>query len=139
MIGRAPVTLVAAAGAVTAGIAAQAASSPVGSLAWAAAAGIGLSLMLRGAGLRVVGVLLTVIAVMGAGWSVQAGQWVAAAGFAVAAVASLGLVLWGPRWRSDRGSGGARALDPWAAMDKGEDPTDAPTDEQDMRPPCGNG
>ena len=95
--------------------------------------------MLRGAGLRVVGVLLTVIAVMGAGWSVQAGQWVAAAGFAVAAVASLGLVLWGPRWRSDRGSGGARALDPWAAMDKGEDPTDAPTDEQDMRPPCGNG
>ena len=117
MIGRAPVTLVAAAGAVTAGIAAQAASSPVGSLAWAAATGIGLSLMLRGAGLRVVGVLLTVIAVMGAGWSVQAGQWVAAAGFAVAAVASLGLVLWGPRWRSsergchqaDRGGAGEDA------------------------------
>ncbi|MBK7821235.1 MAG: hypothetical protein IPJ61_09185 [Tessaracoccus sp.] len=141
MIGRAPVTLAAAAGAVTAGIAAQAASSPVGSLAWAAAAGIGLSLMLRGVGLRVVGVLLTALAVTGAGWSVQAGQWVACAGFAVVAVAALGVVVWGPRWRTERASGSGRALDPWAAMDKGEDPTttDAPADEQDMRSQGGSG
>ena len=134
MIGRAPVTLVVAAGAVTAGIAAQAAESPVGSVAWAAAAGVGLSLMLRGAGLRVVGVLLAALATTGACWSVQAGQWVALAGFVVAAVGAAGLVVWGPRWRTERASGGGRALDPWAAMDKGEDPTDAPVDEQDMRP-----
>ncbi len=139
MIGRAPVTLVVAAGAVTAGIAAQAASSPVGSVAWAAAAGVGFSLMLRGVGLRVVGVLLAALATAGAAWSVQAGQWVAFAGFVVAAIGTLGFVMWGPRWRSGRSTGEARALDPWAAMDKGEDPTDAPTDEQDMRAHGGNG
>ncbi|MFT3886891.1 MAG: hypothetical protein QM713_01825 [Arachnia sp.] len=141
MIGRGPVTLAVAAGALTAGIAAQAAESPVGSLAWAAAAGIGLSLMLRGVGLRVVGVLVVLIGVGGAVWSAQSAQWVPLAGFVVCAVAAVGMVLWGPGWQARRGDAPERRVDAWAAMDKGDDPTESePTPgEQDMRRPGENG
>ena len=87
MTGRWPVTLLAVAGSLTAGFAAQAAGSGVASLAWALAAGLGLSLMVHGPWLRLLGVALTVLAVASGGWAAQAAQWVALGGFAVAAVA----------------------------------------------------
>lgn len=129
IIGRGPVTLVAALGAVTAGFAAQASSAPVGSLAWALAAGTGLSLMLERVGLRVVGVVCTALAVIGAAWSGQTGLWVPMVGFIVSAIALLGLFVWGPRWPARAARKSARTLDPWAAMDAGEDPTG----EQDLQ------
>lgn len=142
MTGRWPVTLLAIVGALTAGFAAQSSGSGVQAVAWALAAGIGLSLMVRGAGLRVLGAVLAVLALAGATWAGQAGLWLVLAGFAVAAAAEVGVILLGPRWayrpRTQRPGGD----DPWAAMDRGEDPTDddptqgddGGTGEQDMRP-----
>ena len=128
MTGRWAVTLLALAGALTAGFSAQAAGSGVASLGWALAAGLGLSLMLRGLQLRVLGVALTALAVAAAGWAGQAGQWVSLAGFAVSALALLGMVWWGPGWVARRRADGAHPVDLWAAMDSGADPTD----EQDV-------
>ena len=123
MTGRWPVTLFAVAGAMLAGIAAQVGSSPLASLAWALAAGVGLSLMLHGFGLRIVGVALTCLAVVGIGWAAQVGQWVALVGFVLVTVAGLGFTVRGPNWRHQRvRRQSAPGL--WQAMDPGGDPTD---------------
>lgn len=147
MTGRWPVTLLAVAGALGAGFAAQSSGSGVQAFAWALAAGIGLSLMVRGVGLRVLGVALTALAVAGAGWAGRAGLWLVVAGFAVAAVAQLGVIVWGPGWASRPRGPRAGGDDLWAAMDRGDDPTlddanaapgesdgSAPAGEQDVRP-----
>lgn len=123
MKGRWPVTLAAAFGALLAGGAAQVGGSPLASLGWALAAGVGLSLMLRGFGLRIVGVLLSVLAVVGAGWAIQEGQWVASGGFVLVVVAALGILVWGPNWRQSHSGREAAREDPWKAMDRGLDPT----------------
>jgi hypothetical protein len=117
------VTLLAALAGVVAGATAQAAGSPVASLAWALLAGVGLSLMLRGGGLRVLGVLLTVLATASAGWAVQARVWPSAAGFAVVALASVGITVAGPRWAGRSRAAVDRPRDLWQSMDAGEDPT----------------
>lgn len=123
-MGRAVVTVVALAGAAVAGIAAQAGESRVGALALALLAGIALSLMLRGSAVRILGVLLTVLAVTAAGWSAQLGEWVSFVGFVITAIASTGFVLWGPTWQKRHRSDRDRPVDFWQAMDEGDDPTD---------------
>lgn len=135
MRGRLPVTLLAAAGALTGGFAAQAAASGVQAVAWAAAAGVGLTLMLRGIGLRVVGVALAALAVAGSVWAAQAGLWVAVAGFVALVVAAFGLVVWGPGWAGRAREGREAPPDLWSAMDRGDDPTD----EQHVRGDGGAG
>lgn len=124
MTGRWAVTLLTAAGVLVAGLAAQSAGAPLASLAWALLAGIGLSLMLRGFGLRIVGMLLVALAVGGVVWGVQSAQWVPVAGFAVAGVAALGFVAWGPGWRLRQRREREVQVDYWKAMDEGDDPTD---------------
>lgn len=130
MIGRGPVTAVAVVGALVAGLAAQSAESTVGSMAWVIVSGLGLSIMLSGIPLRVLGVVLTVIGGASVARAASAHLWVAVAGFAVASVAAALMAWWGPGWvvrsRADR----PRDLDPWKAMDSGIDPTA----EQDVRP-----
>lgn len=128
MIGRAPATAAAAIGALVAGVAAQAAESSVSSLAWALAAGVGLSLMLAGLPLRVLGGLLALLAAGGVAWSAQAGLWVSLAGFVVSALGAVAIAAWGGGWVRGRG-GRVADVDPWKAMDEGVDPTD----EQDVR------
>ncbi|NHB86010.1 hypothetical protein G7085_19690 [Tessaracoccus sp. HDW20] len=123
MTGRWPVTLLAVAGALIAGVAAQTAGSSLASLAWALAAGVGLSLMLRGFGLRIVGILLAGLAVAGIGWAAQSGQWTPLVGFVATLIASLGFVVWGPAWRHRRSTGREAPADLWKAMDEGYDPT----------------
>jgi hypothetical protein len=118
-----PVTLLGAAGALTAGVAGNATGEPaISGAGWAALAGIALSLMLHGTGLRIVGILIAVLAVLGVvvvGW----GSW---AGIALVPVLVAGaLMAWaGPKW--DRGERRQRqpAKDLWSRMDAGEDPTD---------------
>ena len=124
MTGRWAFTLLTAAGALVAGLAAQSAGAPLASLAWALLAGIGLSLMLRGFGLRIVGMLLVALAVGGVVWGVQSAQWVPVAGFAVAGDAALGFVAWGPGWRLRQRREREVQVDYWKAMDEGDDPTD---------------
>ncbi|MHA6511743.1 hypothetical protein [Tessaracoccus sp. Z1128] len=123
MTRRWPVTLLALAGALTAGFSAQAGGSAVASLAWAVAAGLGLSLMLRGVPLRVLGTSLVVLAVASAGWAGQAGQWVALVGFLVALVGLLAMAWWGPGWVARPRTAGEHPVDLWKAMDEGADPT----------------
>ena len=135
MTGRWPVTLLALAGSLVAGFSAQAAGSGVASLAWAVAAGLGLSLMLRGVWLRVLGVALTALAVASAGWAWQAGQWVALGGFVATAAALLGMAWWGPAWVARATQAGDHPVDLWKAMDDGADPTG----EQDVRAAGGSG
>ena len=121
-MGRLPVTLVAAGGGVIAGVAAQAGSSAVASVAWAVLAGLGLSLMLHGRSLRVVGVFLVLLSGGGIVWAATAGQWASLVGFAVAVIGSLGFVVWGPTWvRRTRVQDAPEDL--WKAMDSGDDLT----------------
>lgn len=112
--------LVLALGALTAGMAGQAASSPVASVAWAMLAGLGVSFMVRP---RLVACLVGVLGVAGAAWALRDGLPVAGIGFLVAVAGSLALAILGT------GSSGRRTVTPetpidmWRAMDAGEDPT----------------
>lgn len=124
MTGRLPVTLLTTAAALLAGLTAQSAGSNLASLAWVLLAGVALSLMLRGFGLRIIGILLTVVAVAAAGWAVQAGQWMPLVGFCLAAVGTLGFAWFGPGWRLRQRAERRPQADLWKAMDAGEDPTD---------------
>ncbi len=124
MTGRWPVTLLAVVGALLAGVSAQAAGSTLASVGWAVAAGVGLSLMLRGFGLRVVGILLAVVSIGGIAWSAQASQWIPLAGFVLSLVASAGFVIWGPSWRHRQRTRTDAPADLWKTMDEGVDPTD---------------
>lgn len=123
MTGRLPTTLLAILGALLAAISAQVGASPLASMGWAIAAGVGLTLMLRGVGLRIVGVLIAVLGVTGAGWAVQAGAWVAGGGFVLCIVAAGGFIVWGPGWHARRSPRAAAPADLWKVMDEGGDPT----------------
>lgn len=135
MTGRLPATLLAVVGALLAVVAAHVGGSPLASPAWAIAAGIGLTLMLRGVGLRVVGVVLVALAITGAGWAIASAQWVALAGFALCVLAASAFVVWGPGWRARRPPRADAPVDLWKAMDEGGDPTD----EQGSPSPRDNG
>ena len=110
----------------------------VQALGWAAVAGVGLSAMLRGPGLRImggVGALLALVAAVSAalagGWA-----WIAVAFTAVLLVAAFSAVIRGPLWRTDSTRATREPLkDVWKQFDAGEDPTtDAGgPDERDPR------
>ena len=105
-------------------------AAAVQALGWAAAAGVGLSLMLRGPGLRVMGVLGVLLAIGAGAGAVVAGGWAwLAVPFAAAlAVAAVAAVRSGPAWRAS--SSTTRKQPPrdlWKQFDAGDDPT---TNEQ---------
>jgi len=106
------------------GLAADA--SAVQALGWAASAGVGLSAMLRGPGLRVLGALGILLAV-GAG--VSAGfaggwAWLSLIFCAILAVAAVATFRHGPAWRAKaRSREKEPARDLWKQFDAGEDPT----------------
>ncbi len=115
------VTLIGALGAVVAGFGGQSAPAAAG-MAWAALAGIGLSVMLHGFGLRIVG---PIIALMGVGGIVLGSGSIAwlAAPFALVLVAGVLMTVVGPRWVA-RKAPKKVSDDWWQRMDAGEDPTD---------------
>lgn len=101
----------------------------VQALGWAAAAGVGLSAMLRGPGLVAMGALgvalsagAGVSAALAGGWA-----WIAVVFAAVLAVAAVTTIRRGPQWRARSATRSAPAGDLWKQFDAGHDPT---TDEQ---------
>lgn len=105
-------------------------ASAVQALGWAAAAGVGLSLMLRGPGLRIMGVLGILLSVAAGASAVVAGgwAWLAVLFAAVLAVASVATVRSGPTWRRGPSATQKEPLrDLWKQFDAGDDPT---TNEQ---------
>ncbi len=106
------------------GLAADA--SAVQALGWAATAGVGLSAMLRGPGLRAMGalgVLLALAAGVSAGF---AGGWALGSLLfcVILAVAALTTFRHGPAWRAKvRSREKEPARDLWKQFDAGEDPT----------------
>lgn len=101
-------------------------AAAVQAVGWAAAAGVGLSAMLRGPGLRVMGALGVVLAVAAAISAVLDGgwAWLALVFCLVLGTAGVATLRSGPQWRS-----GARsrekepARDLWKQFDAGDDPT----------------
>lgn len=117
---------------VVAGVVAGAvAKNPIG---WALAAGSVLLLVLGRVGKRVLGIALTILAVMMAGFALTAEprEWLAGV-LALVGVVGAGLVIltadaWGRRRsRFERGGAPVDAeatpLEVWKAMDEGHDPT----------------
>ena len=105
-------------------------ASAVQALGWAAAAGAGLSLMLRGPGLRIMGVLGVLLAIAaGASAAVAGGwAWLAVAFAVVLAVAAVATIRRGPLWRAGVAATKKEpARDLWKQFDAGDDPT---TDDQ---------
>ncbi len=119
---RASTTIIGLAGAGGAAIAGNILDVPATrGVAWAGLAAIGLSLMLHGQGLRVLGVLLALLSVTGIVVSVMEQPWVVVA-FVALFVASVLFVTVGPTWRTQRPPRvQQRSL--WEELDKGEDPT----------------
>ena len=101
-------------------------ASAVQALGWAAAAGGGLSAMLRGPGLRVMGALGILLAIAGGisaglagGWA-----WVALVFCLALGVAALATFRRGPHWRSEARSQKKEPVrDLWKQFDAGDDPT----------------
>ena len=112
-------------------------ASAVQALGWAAAAGVGLSAMLRGPGLRVMGVLGTLLAVgafasagIAGGWA-----WIAAAFAVVLAVAAVATIRRGPAWRaSEAGRKREPVRDLWKQFDAGDDPTTDADEPEELDP-----
>ncbi len=98
----------------------------VQALGWAAAAGVGLSAMLRGPGLRALGALGLLLAV-GAGFSAGlAGgwAWVSLLFCVFLGLAAVATLRHGPSWRAAaRAREKEPARDLWKQFDAGEDPT----------------
>ncbi len=98
----------------------------VQAVGWAAAAGVGLSAMLRGPGLRVMGVLGLVLAAAAGVSAAFAGGWawvslIFCVGLGVAALATF---RDGHTWRARaRSREKEPARDLWKQFDAGEDPT----------------
>ncbi|HMR48814.1 MAG TPA: Trp biosynthesis-associated membrane protein [Arachnia sp.] len=117
------------AGAALAGFTGQSVDAALGAIALAVAAGLGLSLMLRGVGLRIVGVLVTVLATIGAGLSVasaaggQGVAWASLGGFLAVLVAGYSLLRYGPGWAALAADRPAHPKDLWKQIDEGLDPT----------------
>ncbi|SDL68119.1 hypothetical protein [Tessaracoccus oleiagri] len=117
-----PATLAGATGALVAGIGGNAAeSAAVSGVGWAAVAGVALSLMLHSWGLRVIGALVVLLAVLGAVLAFLSEPWFVLA-FLVVALSGVVIALRGPGWASTRRRR-EPADDPWKRMDAGEDPT----------------
>ena len=95
-------------------------------IGWAAAAGAFLMLMLRGQGLRAMGILLVLLG-LGAGLlgAVQGGPgWLLVLPAALLVVGGVAAARWGPDWPVRAGSGPRDApRDQWKQFDAGEDPT----------------
>ena len=101
-------------------------ASAVQALGWAAATGVGLSLMLRGPGLRIMGVLGVLLAIAAGAVAVVAGgwAWLAVLFSAVLAVAAVATVRSGPTWRASAAATKKEPLrDLWKQFDAGDDPT----------------
>lgn len=100
-------------------------------LGWAAAAGAFLMLMLRGPGLRAMGILLVLLG-LGAGvLAVLTGGtgWFLLAPAALLVLGGGAAARWGPGWPTRTGSGPRDApRDQWKQFDAGEDPTSGGTD-----------
>ena len=103
------------------------------------------SLLLRGVGLRIVGILITMLATIGGAVSVMAataGQglaWAALAGFLAVIVAGFFLLRDGPGWGCVGADRPARPKDLWKQIDEGIDPTSDENedlgDDFETRPP----
>lgn len=111
-------------------------ASAVQALGWASAAGVGLSAMLRGPGLRVMGVvglLLSIAAGVSAalagGWA-----WLTLAFAVVLAVAAVATIRRGPTWRAAATTRRQPSKDPWKQFDAGEDPTTDAEEPEDLDP-----
>ncbi|MDO5735105.1 MAG: hypothetical protein Q4P15_01370 [Propionibacteriaceae bacterium] len=98
----------------------------VQALGWASAAGVGLSAMLRGPGLRVMGILGLLLSIGAAISAVLAGGWalLGVVFAAVLAVAAVGTVMRGPLWRAAATTSKREPVrDLWKQLDAGDDPT----------------
>ncbi len=120
--GRGPATVLGAAGALGVGIAATTLEAPgPAGVAWAVLAAFALSLMLHGPGLRVVGVLVGLLSVLGGALAVTSAPWLVV-GFVATLVAAVVMVVRGPTWRIRRGQASThRSM--WEDLDEGHDPT----------------
>lgn len=110
-------------------------SPAIQALGWAAVAGVGLSAMLRGPGLRVMGALGVVLMVAAAITAALAGgwawlTWVFCLALGAAAVATF---LRGPTWRARaRSREKEPARDLWKQFDAGDDPTTGATSPDEV-------
>ena len=97
----------------------------VQALGWAAAAGVGLSAMLRGNGLRVMGVLGVLLAIAAGVSAASTGGWgwLALAFAVVLAVAAFATIRRGPLWRAGNTKKREPVVDLWKQFDAGDDPT----------------
>lgn len=121
-----PVTLLGVVGALAAGIAGGVAEAPeVAGTGWAALAGLGLSLMLHRLGLRIVGALLVLLAVLGGVLAFTGNAWLAIA-FVPVLVSGGAMATLGPGWKRRRPVRDVPSDDWWKRLDSGDDPTDAP-------------
>ncbi|MGV8846865.1 hypothetical protein [Tessaracoccus sp.] len=117
------------------GLAADA--SAVQALGWAAAAGVGLSAMLRGPGLRIMGVVGVLLAIAAAASAVLAGgwAWTAMAFAAIMAVSAVFTILRGPLWRANATKARREPVkDLWKQFDAGDDPTTDVEEPSDRDP-----
>lgn len=119
---RLPTTLVGVIGALAAGILASTAPAPeVGGLAWAILAGLALSLMLHGVGLRVLGGVIAVLAALGGVLSVLTVWWLVVC-FVPVLASGLLMLVFGPSWARGRQKK-ETVKDMWKQLDEGDDPT----------------
>lgn len=101
-------------------------ASAVQALGWAAAAGVGLSAMLRGPGLRIMGGVGTLLAIVAAASAIMAGgwAWLAVAFAAILALSAIFTMLRGPLWRANATTARREPVkDLWKQFDAGGDPT----------------
>ncbi|WP_296139013.1 hypothetical protein [uncultured Tessaracoccus sp.] len=122
MTGRGPTTVFGAAGALGVGIAATTLEAPApAGVAWAVLAAFALSLMLHGPGLRVLGVLVGLLSVLGGALAVASAPWLVV-GFVATLLAAVMMVLRGTTWRVRRRQASMhRSM--WEELDEGHDPT----------------
>ena len=127
---RARTLLLGLVGAALGGFAGQSASEALGTIALAIAAGFGLSLMLRGIGLRVVATAVALLGLLGcvlSGSVAADGQpwgWAALPGFLVVVSAGVVLFRFGPGWAGAPSDRPTAPKDLWKQIDEGIDPTD---------------
>lgn len=112
--------LIVALGALAAGVAGQAAESPVASVAWAMLAGLGVSFMMSP---RLVACLVGMLGVTGAAWALWGGLLVAGTGFLIAVAGAVALAILGTGSSARRTAAPETSAGMWGAMDAGEDPT----------------
>lgn len=140
---RARAVLLGLAGAALGGFVGRSASDALGMIALAIAAGFGLSLMLRGVGLRLIGIAMVLLGGLGAGLSVYAAVMeqplarAALAGFLIVVFSGVVFVRSGPTWVALAADRPAQPKDLWKQIDEGIDPTEEeidPTRDEEMPP-----